>query len=185
MNRSARRYALLGALAVTVAVAANARSGHLSIRPVADFDIDRYLGQWYEIARFPNRFQRRCAGDVSALYQRLPDRTVQVSNRCVTRTGVVDEAEGQARGLEGGVPAQLQVRFAPEWLAWLPVVWADYWVVALDAQYRYAAVSEPRGRYLWILSRTPRLDETAYEALLTELRAMGLETDKLVLTPQS
>ena len=64
---------------------------------------------------------------------------------------------------------RLQVRFAPVWLARIPLVWGNYWVIDLDADYQLAAVSEPKREYLWVLSRTPEVNPKAYEALLARL----------------
>jgi apolipoprotein D and lipocalin family protein len=78
----------------------------------------------------------------------------------------------------------LQVRFAPAWLSWLDAVWGDYWVVDLDADYRLVAVSEPRREYLWILSRTPAVDEAALQALIGRLDALGFDRTRLQRSPQ-
>ena len=76
------------------------------------------------------------------------------------------------------------MRFAPAWLAWLPLVWGDYWVVDLDERYALAAVSEPKREYLWVLSRTPTVSPDAYDALLGRLKAQGFDLNRLVLTKQ-
>jgi apolipoprotein D and lipocalin family protein len=80
---------------------------------------------------------------------------------------------------------KLQVRFAPEWLSWLPLVWGDYWVIDLDANYQLAAVSDAKREYLWVLSRTPQLNSQAYEALLERLKAQHFDVQKLDRTPQA
>jgi apolipoprotein D and lipocalin family protein len=91
---------------------------------------------------------------------------------------------GQARVLPGAGNAKLLVRFAPDWLAWLPFVWAPYWVIQLADNYRYAVVSEPSRDYLWILSRTPTLPDADMQAIKTRLTAQGFDLTKLKLTPQ-
>jgi apolipoprotein D and lipocalin family protein len=78
----------------------------------------------------------------------------------------------------------LQVRFAPAWLSFLPFVWGDYWIVDLDDKYELVAISEPRREYLWILSRTPAVDEATYKALLNRLTIIGLDVKKLEKSPQ-
>jgi apolipoprotein D and lipocalin family protein len=78
----------------------------------------------------------------------------------------------------------LKVRFAPAWLSWLPQVWGDYWVIDLDDDYQLAAVSEPSREYLWVLSRTPRVDANTYNALLKRLSAQGFDLSKLERSPQ-
>lgn len=78
----------------------------------------------------------------------------------------------------------LEVRFAPAWLSWLPMVWGDYWVIALDPDYQWAMVGAPDADYLWILSRTPRLDEGIRERLLARAAAMGYPVEEVVDSPQ-
>ena len=151
---------------------------------IAALDVPRYMGTWYEIAKFPNWFQRNCIGFTQAAYSTLADGTVQVINRCRTDTGATDQAIGSARQVGASDSPKLQVRFAPAFLSFLPMVWGDYWVIDLDQGYRLAAVSEPKREYLWILSRTPKVDKASYDALLTRLAAQGLDVSKLVPTRQ-
>lgn len=151
---------------------------------VERLDVPRYMGTWYEIAKYPNWFQRRCAGDTRALYTRLPDGTVQVLNRCRREDGGFDEALGQARQIGAADSPRLQVRFAPAWLSFVPLVWGDYWVIDLDADYQLVAVSEPRREYLWILSRTPQVDAARYDALVQRLVRLGFDAARLQATPQ-
>jgi apolipoprotein D and lipocalin family protein len=153
--------------------------------PVADsLDLPRYMGRWYEVARLRNRFQDKCTGDVAATYTLEGDR-VRVVNECRTATGVA-RAEGVARRAAPDGPAsRLKVRFAPAWLSWLPAVWGDYQVIELDPDYQWALVGEPGRRYLWILSRTPRLDEATVTRLLDRARALGFPVERMIRTPQS
>ena len=153
--------------------------------PVGHVDLARYAGTWYEQARLPMYFQRKCVADTTAHYGLNADGTVSVVNRCRREDGGMQEAEGIARTV-GGRTSTLEVRFAPAWLSWLPVVWGDYWVIALDEPgYRWAMVGAPKADYLWILSRSPRLDPTVLERLLVQARAMGYPVDRVVETPQS
>jgi apolipoprotein D and lipocalin family protein len=76
------------------------------------------------------------------------------------------------------------VRFAPAWLSWLPQVWGDYWVIDLDADYQLVAVSDAKREYLWVLSRTPQVNDKAYHALLERLKAQHFEVQKLERTSQ-
>jgi apolipoprotein D and lipocalin family protein len=96
----------------------------------------------------------------------------------------VIQAQGLARQIGAADSPRLQVRFAPAWLSFLPVVWGDYWVIDLDDAYQLAAVSEPRRAYLWILSRTPQPDPQSYQALLERLQARGFDLSVLERTPQ-
>lgn len=151
---------------------------------IATLDVPRYMGTWYEIAKFPNRFQKKCTGFTKATYSALADGTLQVVNRCRTDNGNTDQAIGAARQVGPPDSPRLKVRFAPAFLSFLPMVWGDYWVIDLDPGYRLAAVSEPKREYLWILARTPKVDKPSYDALVARLAAQGLDVSKLVLTKQ-
>ena len=154
------------------------------VRTVPFVDLDRYVGDWFEIARFPNRFQKACLGDARATYTRLPDRRIEVVNRCRTADGE-NEARAVARIVDDRAFTKLKVRFAPAWLSWLPAVWGNYWVIGLAADYSWAVVGEPGREYLWILARTPQLDEESLEAARSAARANGYDVDRLVPTPQT
>ncbi|WP_368310997.1 lipocalin family protein [Luteibacter sp. CQ10] len=152
-----------------------------AVTAVADLDLARYAGTWYEIARLPMYFQRKCTGQAIAEYTPNPDETVTVHNRCPGPEGKELSALGVARRPEPYARGKLQVTFAPRWLRWLPVVWADYWVLALDEDYRWAMVGEPRRKYLWILSRTPSMDSTTFAALEKQAVDMGYDLRSLIV----
>lgn len=156
-----------------------------SLQPIESLTVPRYMGVWYEIAKFPNEFQKKCVGDTTATYELNEDGRVQVVNRCRTTDGKTDAADGVARQLGGATSPKLKVRFAPAILSFIPMVWGDYWVIDLDEKYQLSAVSEPKREFLWILSRTPQVEPAAYDALLTRLTAQGLDVSKLVRTPQT
>lgn len=181
MPKSAR---LLIAIALSCGLSMALSASRAPLSPIASLDVPRYLGRWYEIAKFPNRFQKQCASNTSAEYTLLSEGKVRVLNRCRKSGGEWDSAEGLATQVGDSQSARLKVRFAPAWLSFLPFVWGDYWVVDLDDRYELAAVSEPAREYLWILSRTPVVDEQRYAALLLRLKAMGLEVDRLEKSPQ-
>jgi apolipoprotein D and lipocalin family protein len=109
---------------------------------------------------------------------------VQVLNSCVTADGSTIDALGLAKQVGPATSAKLQVRFAPAWLSWLPMVWGDYWVIDLDADYQLAAVSDAKREYLWVLSRTPRVKPEHYNALLERIQAQGFDVQRLETTPQ-
>lgn len=160
------------------------------LESVAQLDVRQYMGTWYQVALYPNRFQSQCVADTTANYRALPDGTVEVTNRCRNAQGAMEEAVGLARpegSLAAGqlAPAQLRVTFVPTWLRWLPMVWGRYWVVQLPADYRYVVVSEPDREYLWVLSRTPQLS-TADDAVVRErLKAQGFDLTRLQAHPQA
>lgn len=149
---------------------------------IAALDLPRYMGTWYEIARYPNWFQKKCAGFSRADYSLEPDGRVQVINRCRLQNGETDIALGTGRQIGDATSPRLEVRFAPAWLSFIPAVWGDYWVIDLDEDYQLVAVSEPRREYLWILSRTPQVEPRAYDALLERLGRKGFDTGKLLVT---
>jgi apolipoprotein D and lipocalin family protein len=148
--------------------------------PIKGLDLGRYMGRWYELARYPNRFQDQCAGAATADYSLLPQGTVQVVNQCPKTGGKVDQAIGEARRVGPEGSATLQVRFAPAWLSFLPQVWGNYWVVELDAAYQLAVVSEPKREFLWVLSRQPSLPAAEWAALTGRLQALGFDPARLV-----
>lgn len=154
------------------------------LQTIESLDVPRYMGTWHEIAKYPNRFQKQCVRNTSAQYSLQKDGTVKVINRCQLASGEMDKAEGQARQLGGANSPKLEVRFAPAWLSWLPMVWGKYWVIDLDVEYQLVAVSEPRREYLWVLARTPKVDKAKYDALLQRLKAKGFDLGRLELSPQ-
>lgn len=147
-------------------------------------DVPRYLGTWYEIAKYPNWFQRKCLKNTRADYSAQADGSVRVVNLCTTKEGELSQAIGEARQLGGATSPKLEVRFAPAWLSLMPFVWGDYWVIDLDPSYQLVAVSEPKREYLWILSRTPEITVKAYDELVARLEKKGLDSRKLERTPQ-
>jgi len=155
-----------------------------ALQPIASLDVARYMGTWHEIAKYPNSFQKKCVRNTRADYQAQPDGTVQVRNRCVMADGQTTEALGAARQVGPVNSPKLEVRFAPAWLSFLPLVWGDYWVIDLDPQYQLVAVSEPQREYLWVLSRTPQVNAAAYQALLARLAQQGFDLRRLELSPQ-
>ena len=173
---------VLSGLCAVPALAANAAR---PLQPIETLVVPRYMGVWYEIAKFPNAFQKKCVGDTTATYNVGEDGRVQVVNRCRTADGTSEVADGVARQLGGATSPKLKVRFAPAFLSFIPMVWGDYWVIDLDDKYQLSAVSEPKREYLWILSRTPQVAPADYDALLTRLTAQGLDVSKLVRTSQT
>ena len=162
---------------------AQARAQAPVVRTVPYVDLDRYTGDWFEIARFENRFQRQCVGDVRATYARRADGRIDVVNRCRTAGGEA-EARGVARLVDEQTRAKLKVRFAPAWLSWLPAVWGDYWIIGLAPDYSWAVVGDPDREYLWILARNPHLEGDAIAAARTAARDNGFDIERLVPTPQ-
>ena len=180
----ARRWAATVALAgAAMLQPAQTRAQAPVVRTVPFVDLDRYAGDWFEIARFPNRFQHQCVGDVRASYARRADGRIDVVNRCRTANGQT-EARGVARLVDEQTHAKLKVRFAPAWLSWLPAVWGDYWIVGLAPDYSWAVVGDPGREYLWILARTLRLDAESMAAARAAAQGNGFDVGRLVQTAQ-
>lgn len=154
------------------------------VATIAALDVPRYMGTWYEIAKFPNRFQAKCIANTRAQYLAQTDGSVQVLNSCTTADGTID-ALGLAKQVGATNSPKLQVRFAPAWLSWLPQVWGDYWVIDLDADYQLAAVSDAKREYLWVLSRTPQVNTKVYDALIERLKAQHFDVQKLERSAQT
>ena len=150
---------------------------------VGALDLTRYVGTWHEIARYPNFFERMCTGEVTATYSSNPDGTIRVVNACRKADGTMTQAEGVARMVTP--PAKLQVRFAPDWLAWVPMLWANYWVIELADDYSFVVVGEPGREYLWILARAPQMDDNTYARILAKLPALGFDPTRLVRNPNT
>jgi len=148
------------------------------LETVAHVDLSRYLGTWYEIAHFPQRFQRGCTA-TTATYTQRPDGDIDVLNRC--RKGSLDGEEksvlGRARVVDRASNARLEVSFFGPF-------WGDYWIIDLADDYSYAVVGHPSRDYLWILGRAPSMDAAVYDGIVARLRASGHDTSRLVRTLQ-
>jgi apolipoprotein D and lipocalin family protein len=146
---------------------------------VAEVDLDRYVGRWYEIASFPQRFQKGCVA-TAARYTPRDDGRLRVENEC--RDGSFD---GDVRRVDGvawvtdpnGSKAKLKVHFFCPFRG-------DYWIIELDPEYRHAVVGHPSRDYLWILARTRTMDPAVYETLLARIEAHGFDLKRLNRTPQ-
>lgn len=181
LPRSGREGALKIMLPIAVAMLAVPGSSQTTVRSVPDVDLERYAGLWYEVARLPNSFQRRCRGETTAEYEPLPNGETRVVNRCRGADGQMIRVEGRARRAEKGGPAsRLEVRFAPAFLSFLPMVWGDYWVLDITRDYGAALVGTPDRKYLWLLSRTPELDDGTYGKLVSTAEAQGFDVKRLI-----
>ena len=167
------------ALLAWVAVVSTAQAQPAPLQSVPSLDVPRYMGTWHEIAKYPNWFQKKCVSSTQAAYTLEADGRVQVLNRCKTDKGEWSEALGAARQIGGPTSAQLKVRFAPEWMSFIPLVWGDYWIIDLDPDYQWVVVSEPQREYLWVLSRTPQMPATTYQALLGKLEKLGFDLKRI------
>ncbi len=152
----------------------------LSNEPVSTLDLQRYAGQWHEIAHLPMFFQRKCKDQITATYTLRDDGDIDVRNACRTKAGTQDVSQGVAKSVEGQ-PGALKVRFAPGWLSWLPWVWADYWVVELDSDYRWAVIGGPGRKYMWVLARDPQMSRALFKQLVEHAGQRGYPVDRLLM----
>lgn len=148
-------------------------------RPVAALDLGRYSGQWHEIAHLPMFLQRRCLDSVTATYTPQVNGSIQIKNSCRTRDGR-KTIEGVAK-VEDGQPAAFKVRFVPPWLGWLPMAWADYWVIDIDPDYQWAVVGSPNREHLWILSRSSHMERDLFDRIRQQVAQRGYTVDNLVV----
>lgn len=149
------------------------------LRPVTSFDLNRYLGQWYEIARLDHSFERGMS-DVNATYQLQDDGSVKVINRGYdTQRQAWKEAVGRALFIGDPGTASLKVSFFGPF-------YGGYHVIALDQQnYRWSLVAGPDRDYLWILARDKTLPAEVREQLVRQAKALGFATDKLIWVEQN
>ena len=170
-------------LALCLTVTACAGVEHRDSLPtVASVNLARYAGTWYEIARLPMWFQRHCV-DSKAIYTSRSDGRIGVHNECVTDRGGVDQAEGVATVIDPNTNARLTVVF-DNFFARLfgSSREGNYWILALDPEYRTAMVGTPDRRFLWILSRAPQLDAATYQRLVEQAKRLGFPTTDLIRT---
>ena len=153
------------------------------LEAVTYVDLARYIGTWYEIARLPNGFQKKCVSDVTANYTIQDDGQIKVVNRCRCEDGTFTEAEGRARKASSDGPnSKLEVRFAPAFLSFLPFVWGKYWIIDLAEDYSYAIIGEPSREYLWILGRSSKMDEQQLNEIIERIKTKGFDVSKLIRT---
>jgi len=177
-----RRSWLLPVALAVLAGCATSTTERLRLPPletVERVELGRYLGTWYEIASFPQRFQRGCTA-TAATYALRDDGRIDVLNSCRKESldGELATARGLARVVDRVTNARLEVSFFRPF-------WGDYWIIDLGRDYEYAVVGHPSRDYLWILSRTPTLPEATYQGILERLQARGYETSRLVRTQQA
>ena len=179
--RHARSTAAAAALLLSATFSVQAQSPELEA--VASVDLARYVGTWYEQAHLPLFFQRNCVANTTARYALREDGRIDVVNQCDDKDGKRIEATAIARRV-GESTSKLEVRFAPAFLSFLPMVWGDYWILGLGPGYSYSVVGDPNREYLWILSRTPTMTDAAYRSALEIAQVNGFDVSRLVRTDQ-
>ena len=169
---------LIGTIVSISPLLAAASDATPPLQTVANVDLNRYMGKWYEIASFPQWFQKGCVA-TTATYALREDGDVDVLNQCRDKKldGKLRSAKGKAWVVDPQSNAKLKVRF----------FWpfsGDYWVIDLGAEYQYAVVGHPKRNYLWILSRSRQMDPAVYEGILERLRQKHYDLSRLKKTLQ-
>lgn len=154
-------------------------AGIQPVRTVDKVDLGRYMGKWFEIAAFPQRFEKGCHC-TTAEYEMTDRGYVRVINTCRKGgpDGKVSHAKGKAFVVKGSGNAKLRVQF----------FWpfrGNYWIIDLAEDYTYAVVGDPSRKYLWVLSRTPEMDPALYDEIVRRIEAQGFDATKLVKADQS
>ena len=144
-----------------------------TLEVVPHVDLQKYLGKWYEVAHLPFRFEAGCS-DITATYSLSEDGTISVLNEC-KRNGKVKRAKGKAKVVDKNTGAKLKVTFF-----W--PFYGDYWIINLGTDYDYAVVGTPNRRYLWILSRTPQMDDKLFSQLIELEKSKGFSVENLIKT---
>jgi len=163
-------------LLVVFLYACRSSSSVSTLEVVPRVELDRYLGTWYEIARYPNRFQKEDCVGTTATYALREDGKISVDNRCRkgSPSGPEEAANGKAWVVDSETNARLKVQF----------FWpfsGDYWIIQLGDQYEYAVVGHPDRTYLWILSRTPKMEPALYARVLARLEQQGYDPQQLIV----
>lgn len=148
---------------------------YLALEVVSYVELEKYLGKWYEIARLPAKFQEGC-DETTATYTLLKDGRISVINEC-TKNGKIKKAKGKAKIVEKSSNAKLKVTFF-----W--PFYGDYWIIKLGNNYNYSVVGTPDRKYLWILNRTPQMDDKLYSQLTEYIKSKGFDANRLIRTRQ-
>jgi len=177
-NRSLRNISRIIPFIFIIMLIGCSSNNYKPLETVESVDLKKYVGKWYEIASFPQSFQKGC-NCTTAEYFLTDDDYVRVLNSC-RKDGVdgkLDQAEGKAFIVEGTNNSKLKVQF----------FWpfkGDYWIIELADDYSYAVVGHPNRDYLWILSRTPKMENEIYSDLLSKITAKGFDVSRLQVTTQ-
>ena len=149
-----------------------------SLQTVPFVELNKYAGKWYEIASYPQRFQKGCHC-TTAEYTLIENGSIVVENRCNKGSinGKQSYIKGKAFVDKNSGNAKLKVQF----------FWpfkGKYWIIDLADDYSYAVISHPNRKYLWILSRIPKMNDLVYQQIIIRLKEKGFDISKLQITPQ-
>ena len=169
---NSRKLIFLGLVLIGAFSVVQSAFAQVPLESVPKVDLNGYTGRWYEIAKYPNRFERKCDRNVTATYTLRSDGKISVVNSCTTREGKLTQANGWAKVVDQSGGSKLKVTFF-----W--PFFGDYWIIDLSPNYEYAVVGEPSRKYLWILSREAKMDDKLYAGITGRLAAKGYDATKL------
>ena len=153
----------------------NSSVKQMEVQAVSSVDLKRYAGKWFEIARYPNKFQKNCVGNTTVTYTQKVDYQMDVSSQCVKKNGAMENTKFEAKITDKTTNAKFDVQNAP----------GDFWIVDLDSDYKYAAIGDPKRENFWILSRESEMKDAVYQDILRRVEKMGFNPGKVVKTPQN
>ncbi|WKB54310.1 lipocalin family protein [Eleftheria terrae] len=155
----------------------------VALGTAAQLDLERYAGVWYEIACLPPaRPEDLGASDVLVAFEWQPDGSCNVIQQCLRGDGSLQRQDGVVRAADPEQPSRLELSFAPAWLRWWPGSWSDHWVLHVEADYSAALVGTPDRDGLWLLSRSPTLDEDTFAEFVLLAQQAGFDVKRLVRT---
>ena len=179
------KIAIGGIVLVGLGVATLANAKQAPLKTVDKVELDRYLGQWYEVARKPMYFQNKCDRDVFATYTLNENGNINVDNRCTSKDGTLNQSIGEAFVQNQPYNSKLKVSFLPSIVRWLPVGRGDYWILKLDENYQTVLVGDPKRKYMWVLSRSAHPDEKVVNEYLNYAKSVGYNLSDVIRTRQT
>jgi apolipoprotein D and lipocalin family protein len=152
------------------------------LQVVNKVDLKKYIGLWYEIAKIPNWFQKKCIRNTTAEYSLRDDGKIKVVNSCIQSDGSKNVAEGIAKVVDNISNAKLEVSFVR--ILGIQLFWGDYWIIGLGENYDFALVGSPDRKYGWILSRTKKLPQEKLNMISDLLKIKGYDIKNFEFTEQ-
>jgi len=170
------KFALSISLPILIAACSTSNEANLAPMPVvARVDVAQYLGTWHQVAWIPNSFQGDCASNTKATYT-LDGKDLRVENQCKDAAGKTTEAIGIAKIVDGSNNAKLRVSFFRPF-------YGNYWVLALDPDYKWVLVGEPKRTFGWVLARDTKLDRATLNQILDRAVALGYDRSAFKMSP--
>lgn len=150
---------------------------------VRNVDLEKYIGVWYEIAKVPNRFQKKCKGNTTAEYRIRKDGRIDVINKCDNKKGGVTIAKGVAKIVDKASNSKLKVSFVR--VLGMQLFWGDYWILGLEKDYKYAVIGDSKRKYGWILARKPEISKDQWDEIDNILLEQGYDKERFVKSSHS